>query len=213
MPLTASAPGRVRPAPSPPPPGRRAAKAVTEALAPLVMVAAQSAAVVAAAHPGWARGAAALLVALALGSLAPMVFLLWGVRGGRWLSHHVPAREHRLTPMSAVLACLLAGDLVLRALPGARGLTALFDATSLLLCVLIAITVSWKVSAHTAVVTSAVVTAVFLFGPVGACAAVLVPATVWSRTALRAHTMAQALAGTAVGALVTTGAYLLLARP
>lgn len=75
--------------------------------------------------------------------------------------------------------------------------------------VALAVSVFWKISIHTACVAGSVcVLAILVHPALMACAPVIV-ATAWARVALREHTLAQVVAGAAVGA-VTAGTVLVL---
>jgi hypothetical protein len=62
-----------------------------------------------------------------------------------------------------------------------------------------AITLFWKASAHCAVAGHAAVAGLLLLGPPGIIFVLMLPPVVWSRVTVTAHTLPQALAGTAVG--------------
>jgi membrane-associated phospholipid phosphatase len=67
---------------------------------------------------------------------------------------------------------------------------------------LMAITVKWKISVHSAVSSGAVAMLALAYGPWMLAGYVLVALVGWSRIALRDHTPAQVVAGAALGAAI-----------
>jgi membrane-associated phospholipid phosphatase len=61
----------------------------------------------------------------------------------------------------------------------------------------------WKISIHTMGIAGPTTVLIFVFGYWGALLALLLPPVIWSRVYLKKHTVAQALAGAAVGFLLT----------
>jgi membrane-associated phospholipid phosphatase len=68
----------------------------------------------------------------------------------------------------------------------------------------------WKISIHTMGIAGPTTVLIFVFGYWGALLALLLPPVIWSRVYLKKHTVAQALAGAAVGFLLTAFALWLL---
>ena len=116
--------------------------------------------------------------------------------GDFWLSR----RRQRLAPALVLLttfAALLAALVFLDA-PGTLLLTTL--SMGLASAAVAATTLVWKASAHSAVAGHAAVAGLLVLGPSGLLFALVLPAVLWSRVAMGAHTVAQALAGAGVGA-------------
>jgi membrane-associated phospholipid phosphatase len=61
----------------------------------------------------------------------------------------------------------------------------------------------WKISIHTMGIAGPTTVLIFVFGYWGALLTLLLPPVIWSRVYLKKHTVAQALAGAAVGFLLT----------
>lgn len=81
-------------------------------------------------------------------------------------------------------------------------MTALVVAMLATLLAILAVTTRWKISVHTAVSGGAVALLALTYGPWPLVGGVLVVLVGWSRVRLRDHTLAQALAGAALGAAV-----------
>lgn len=181
----------------------RFAKVITHALAPWVIIIGVTAAVSWHARAPWWG----LLVMLG-SSIVPIGWIGLQVRLGRITDIHVGLREQRkkvfvlcLASVAAVLAALLLGGAPAR-------LVALTAAMLGTLVVTAAVTLgaSWKISMHTAVAAGTVAMLAQLWAPAptviaGAAAVALIG---WSRIRLQDHTLWQAAAGAAAGA-VTAG--------
>lgn len=191
---------------------RTAAKIVTEAFSPAIVVVLLSLAVAwhatgyrVAPTFGWG-----LIVALC-SSIVPMVFIISGARKGRWDGHHVRNREGRLIPLTLCGVFTAAGLAILIIGHAPRDLIALDVAMLVTLIVCLAITQAWKISIHTAVIGGAVATVVLLYGALLSLLVLVVILVGWSRVQLSDHTVAQAIAGGLVGPIVG-GAIFLLVR-
>ena len=177
---------------------QRLARAVTEVLAPAIWAAVLP--VVVAVHAaGWAAGLAWGALATSFSAVIPYAVVWFGVRRGHLTDHHIGRREQRRTPLLLGLVSVAVGLFVLVATGAPDQLTALVVVGFV---VGLGVTVAnqyWKLSVHGAVAASSVTILVMTFGPVLLAGALLVALTGWSRIALRHHTAAQVLAGTAAG--------------
>ncbi len=116
--------------------------------------------------------------------------------GDFWIS----ARAERLAPALVLLAAFsaLLIALALLGVPEALFLTTL--SMGLGAATVAAVTSLWKASAHSAVAGHAAAAGLLVLGPLGLIFAPVLPAVLWSRVASGAHTPAQVLAGSGVGA-------------
>lgn len=154
-----------------------------------------------------AFGAVAVLFAAVL----PMGYVIFGARVGRWANHHIPVRRQRLVPMCVGIVSLVVGVLVLRAVGSPRYLTGIMAINAAGMVALTVVTAWWKISAHTSMSAATATMLLFVIGPDAALLLPLPCLTGWSRLHLRAHTLAQILAGAAVGIVTNGGGHLLLA--
>ena len=190
--------------------GTRLARAVTEVLSPVPLLSAMDLLL------GWVGGGrrpAGLLfgvLAVLISILPPYAFVLRGVRRGRFTDHHLGDRRQRLLPICLALLAAVAG-LVALALAGAPRLLLFgIETTGAGLVAGGVITRFWKLSGHT---TAAAAVLVVCAGVGHGWPLLAAPALVlvgWARVRLHDHTVAQVIAGAAVGAL-TAG--LMLATP
>lgn len=140
-------------------------------------------------------------------SVAPLLFVYQGVRRGRYSDHHLSVRTQRLIPLLVGLFCAaiaLVLLLILQASP-----TLLATVAAVLVCGIctLAITTRWKISFHLVGAAGAATVLTLLFGPVGLVLIPLVALVGWARWQLHAHTVAQALAGTALAVVITVGVF------
>jgi uncharacterized protein DUF6545 len=157
--------------------------------------------------PSWQEATLWWIVTTIGISAAPLLFVYQGVRRGRYSDHHLSVRTQRLVPLVVGLLCAalaLVLLLILQASP-----TLLATVAAVLVCGIctLAITTRWKISFHLVGAAGAATVLTLLFGPVGL---VLVPFVVlvgWARWQLQAHTVAQALAGTALAVVITVGMF------
>jgi membrane-associated phospholipid phosphatase len=88
-----------------------------------------------------------------------------------------------------------------------RLLLALAGASTVQTLIIFLVTLRWKISGHAAAITGLAVLSWLLASPVVAPAALSVPLVIWARLRLRRHTFFQALAGAAVGALISVAVH------
>jgi hypothetical protein len=136
-----------------------------------------------------------------------LLFVYQGVRRGRYSDHHLSVRTQRLVPLVVGLLCAaiaLVLLLILQASP-----TLLATVAAVLVCGIctLAITTRWKISFHLVGAAGAATVIILLFGPVGLVLLPIVAAVGWARWQLKAHTVAQALAGTALAVVITIGMF------
>jgi membrane-associated phospholipid phosphatase len=150
------------------------------------------------------------VVASLFASLIPISYVLREIRKHRFSNRHVPVREQRRAPLLVALASVTVGLLTINAMGAPRPLVALIAAMLAGLAVSLVVTLFWKMSIHTAVVSGSVVILAFVFGPVLLLTAPLVALVAWSRVELGDHTFAQVAGGAGLGALVALTTYPLL---
>jgi len=140
----------------------------------------------------------------------PLILLLVLVRLGKVTDHHVSDRKQRAPVLLMALGSILAGRLVLEAAGAPRSVVAMVLAVVGGVVVLAAVSPFWKMSGHAAAISCSTVIAVLMLGPAWAPLLLLVPAVGWSRVVLRAHTVAQVVAGSLFGGVVMAGIWWML---
>lgn len=181
--------------------GPRWAHLVSEVLAPWVLAAVMPVLVsTLTTHPRW-RGAVLGLVVTTSCAVLPYCVVAIGVRRGRYESHHVRRREDRPPLLAMAAGCTLLTFVVLHALDASRA--ALVFLGLMTACVVSGFVVSrfWKISLHALIATASAVVLTGLV-PVTFPALLVVPLVALARVRLGAHTPAQVVAGSAVGAVL-----------
>ncbi|MBT2567473.1 phosphatase PAP2 family protein [Arthrobacter sp. ISL-85] len=187
----------------------RAAKWLTEVFQPPVVVSLQLliSPVAQAGFPGTiGYGALAALFVCVL----PLVVLLVLVRLGKVTDHHVSDRKQRAPVLLMALGCIAVGLLVLGAVDAPASVVAMVLAVVGGVAVLAVVSPFWKMSGHAAAASCAAVVVVLMLGAAWAPLLLLIPAVSWSRVVLRAHSLAQVVAGSLFGGVVMAGIWWLL---
>jgi hypothetical protein len=143
------------------------------------------------------------IMAVAGISVAPFLFVLRGVRRGRYSDHHVSVREQRFIPLLFGLGCMAIALVLLYFLGASRVLIATVSAAIVACGISLLITRHWKISLHLVGMAGAVTVFVLIFGPILLVLSPLVVIVAWARWQVGAHTLLQAVAGTFLAASVT----------
>ncbi|WP_327302945.1 hypothetical protein OG730_04585 [Streptomyces sp. NBC_01298] len=134
--------------------------------------------------------------------VVPILWIKWGERRGHWGDRHVRRRQDRLVVIPGIIVSVIVCISGMLVLDAPEEMTALIFAMLATLVAILAITIVWKISVHTAVSSGAVVMLALAYGLWTLSAFALVVLVGWSRVRLRDHTLAQVLAGAALGAAV-----------
>jgi len=140
----------------------------------------------------------------------PLMVLLVLVRLGKVTDHHVSDRKQRAPVLLMALGCIAVGLLVLGAVDAPESVFAMVLAVVGGVAVLAVVSPFWKMSGHAAAVSCAAVVSVLMLGAAWAPLLLLIPAVSWSRVVLRAHSLAQVVAGSLFGGLVMAGIWWVL---
>jgi len=187
----------------------RAARVLTEVLAPTVLVS-----IYLLAQPFLVEGTTWLQagVAVAFTTAIPFLAILWFKRAGGVTDHHISRRSQRFRPFLVAGVSLLVGVRVLRYLDAPEGLFLNLAAVFAGLVVCMVANLFWKLSVHSAVtafVTLQLLSPLPYLGPAAIVA--LCAAVGWSRVRMGHHTPAQVAAGFAIGAALHVWRVLFLA--
>jgi membrane-associated phospholipid phosphatase len=140
----------------------------------------------------------------------PLAVLLVLVRLGKVTDHHVSDRKQRAPVLLMALGCIAVGLLVLGAVDAPKSVIAMVLAVVGGVAVLAVVSPFWKMSGHAAAVSCAAVVSVLMLGAAWTPLLLLVPAVSWSRVVLRAHSLAQVVAGSLFGGVVMAGIWWIL---
>ena len=187
----------------------RVARVITEALQPPITVGLLLL-LSPAMEPGYPGtvwfGAVAVLFVCVL-PLAAVVVL---VRMGKVTDRHVSDRRQRFPVLAMSVVSLLAGLGVLLAINAPYSVIVVVLAIVGGVVVLAVISLFWKISGHAGAIALTTVITVLILGAPWIPLLLLIPAVGWSRVVLRAHTVAQVVAGALVGGGVTAALWWLL---
>ena len=169
-------------------------------LAGLIVVAASMAV------PGvWLWSGVYVLMAL----VAPMMFLIWQVRHGRVTDLDVQLREQRKGSLLVTIAGFGVSWLLMYIGQAPTLLKTMAGAGFVQWLIVFAITLRWKISAHTSSAAGVTMLILHVFGLAAAPLVISIPLIAWSRVKLRRHTLGQTIAGALLGCAVIVGAILL----
>jgi membrane-associated phospholipid phosphatase len=187
----------------------RTARWLTEVLQPPVVVSVQLLV-----SPLTEQGFPGTMVYGALAALfvcvLPLLLLLVLVRRGKVTDHHVSDRKQRAPVLLMALASILAGLLVLASVGAPQSVIAMVLAVVGGVVVLAGVSPFWKISGHAAAISCSAVIGVLMLGAAWAPLLLLIPAVGWSRVVLRAHSLAQVVAGSLFGGVVMAGIWWML---
>ncbi|MGW0750153.1 hypothetical protein [Streptomyces sp. NPDC002587] len=179
-------------------PRQRAARVLSDVLAPANLVVALLLLIGWHSTASWSGLGWGLLAALFCG-VVPIGIIALGVRRGALTDQHIRVRRQRVVPMALSLVSVISGITLLRALGAPGDVCALVVAMLVGLMSSLLVTIGWQISIHMSVAGGAVMILALVFGPSVLPVALIAAAAGWSRLVLRAHTAAQLLAGSALG--------------
>ena len=173
---------------------------------PVLTVVAMLLGAYAAATPtAWAWASLSMVLAV----LLPALYVLWLVRQRRVSDFDLYHRRQRLGPFVVTIVSTGAAWFLLQQGQAPLPLRVLTGAGCIQAALLLAITLRWKISVHSAAAAGLVVFAWLLFAAAAAPFILLLPLVAWSRLRLGRHTLPQILAGILLGSGVFSTAWLL----
>ncbi|MFE2942119.1 hypothetical protein ACFXKG_24175 [Streptomyces sp. NPDC059255] len=180
-------------------PDRPWALAVTNILQPRNIILAAMPGIGLATAGDWTGIPWGLLAALCAG-LIPAGYIEWRRKRGAWGDRHVVDRTQRAPIFLVILGSIGTGALTMVLGNAPTGILATMLALWIMTVGLLTINTVWKISVDAAVASGLVALLAAAHSPWWLTAYTLVAAVCWSRVALTYHTVAQTLAGTALGA-------------
>ena len=114
----------------------------------------------------------------------------------------IVARRQRNKFYILACICAVAGCLTLLLGDAPLVLMATFVAALSAIIVFMSINLLWKISLHTAFAAGSVTVLTIIYGTIGALSVMLVPPIAWARIELKQHSLAQAIAGALLAALI-----------
>jgi membrane-associated phospholipid phosphatase len=128
-------------------------------------------------------------------SIGPMIYILVGVRQGKFTDIDVSVRSQRSGPFLFGILSAFVGLLILSFFHEPKDLQTVMLAVIACGTILMLITLWWKISMHASALAGAVTMLTALYGNIILPAYLLLILVCWSRVVLRRHTTAQVIAG------------------
>jgi membrane-associated phospholipid phosphatase len=137
-------------------------------------------------------------------SFGPMLYIIIGVRLGKFSDMSISRRRERIGPFLFSFVSVLAGLIVLFLMNAPKNLQTLLIVTAVSCIVMMVITLSWKISIHASTIAGTATFLTALYGVIVLPAFLLVVLVSWSRVVLERHTVAQVVAGALVSITLTS---------
>jgi len=128
-------------------------------------------------------------------SIGPMIYILIGVRRGKYIDVDLSLRKQRAGPFLFGIVSTTIGLLILIFTHGPKNLQTLLLITTISGVLMMVTTLWWKISIHASSLAGAVTILTSLYGAIVLPAYLLVVLVSWSRVVLRHHTIAQVVVG------------------
>jgi len=147
------------------------------------------------------------LISVALTLLPVSLVIIYLIRNGSLDTIFANVRSQRTKIYLAGGLCAIAGCIILSYLNAPSILVAGFTAGLSTALIFMLINLWWKISLHTALVAASATVLVMLYGWMAAATVALIPLTAWSRIELQYHSLAQAISGALLAALIAAVAF------
>ncbi len=145
--------------------------------------------------------------------LVPLLaFVMYLVKIGYIQDIFLPDRRKRIKVISGMFVWFLVSFVILNFLQAPTIVHIILGAILVQVVCLWLITLLWKVSFHSAIITTATTIAFFFDSPLLWFLSPLVPLVAWARVHLKRHTSMQVIIGTIMGILMTTMTFHLVNR-
>ncbi|MET9515182.1 hypothetical protein [Streptomyces sp. NPDC002994] len=179
------------------------ARTVTNVLQPRNVLLAGMTGIGLAAAGDWTGLLWGLLGALCAG-IVPAGYIEWERKRGTWGDRHVVDRTKRAPIFFVILGSVGAGSLVMLLAQAPTGILFAMLGLWAMTVLLLTVNTAWKISVDSAVASAVVALLAVVHSRWWLLAYAMTAAVCWSRVALRYHTVAQTVAGAALGAATTT---------
>ena len=141
-------------------------------------------------------------LSMAVSILPVFLVILYMLRNGKLDNFYIDIRQQRTRIYLLGCFCALISCITLIYLKAPLILVAAFTTGLSTALIFTLINLWWKISLHTALVAASATVLVLLYGWMAAGALALVPLTAWARIELESHSLAQAVSGALLAALL-----------
>ena len=160
---------------------------------------------------GGAGYAVSSSVSLLFATVLPIAVVLYFSKKTGNDDGDIVRREDRIFPLAVAGLIYLAGSVALIAADAPDVTVAMMVSCLVCTAAVIPITMHWKISLHAMGIMCAAVALTWTFGPVGLLSLSVYPVAMWCRYVLGKHTPMQMAGGTALGAVLTSAVFFLVA--
>lgn len=137
-------------------------------------------------------------------SFGPMIYIIIGVRLGKFSDVDVSRRSERVEPFLFGITSVSLGYILLYFSHGPKNLQTLLLITAVSGVIMMIITLWWKISIHASSLAGAITILTALYGAIVLPSLVLLVLVNWSRVVLHRHTLAQVVGGSLVSIALAT---------
>lgn len=142
------------------------------------------------------------LITMGISIVPIFLVIVYVVHGGGFDDIFTSVRQQRTKIYLAAGVSAILGYLVLTYMKAPPILVASFTAVLSMAAIFMVINLRWKISVHTGCIAASSMVLVMLYGWNAAVTVPLVPLTAWSRVELEEHSLAQAVTGALLAALI-----------
>ena len=144
--------------------------------------------------------------------LPPLSYIIYLVNIGYLTDIFMPNRQRRIKPVAFIVIWVMISTLLLYLVGAPSAIGIILIITIVLIGSLLTVTLIWKISFHTGILTTAAAVTVMQGASYAWFIALLVPLVGWSRVQLRRHTTLQVIVGALAGGVVALGADIVLEK-
>ncbi|GCF10195.1 phosphatase PAP2 family protein [Dictyobacter arantiisoli] len=135
--------------------------------------------------------------------VGPMAYIVFGVITGKFTDADVSVRSQRVGPFLFGITSSLLGDVILHLTQGLKNLETVLLLVAICGLLMMIVTLWWKISMHASALGAALTALSMAYGKIILPAFVLLILVSWSRVRLKRHTLAQVIAGSIIGILLS----------
>ncbi|MFC2070045.1 hypothetical protein ACFLTB_02580 [Chloroflexota bacterium] len=141
-------------------------------------------------------------LSMAVSLLPVFLVIIYMIRNGKLDNFFISVRQQRTRIYLTGFLCASASCIVLSQLKAPPMLVAAFATGLSTVFIFTLINLWWKISIHTAIVAASATVLVLLYGWMAAASVALIPLAAWARIELEYHSLAQAISGALLAAVI-----------
>ena len=142
------------------------------------------------------------MITVFLTVIPPLSYIIYLVKIGYLVDVFMPDRQRRIKPIGFIVAWVVISTIFLAMVKAPLAIILILMVTMVVVGLLLVITLIWKISFHTAILTTAATVTVLQGLSQAWLISLLIPLVGWSRVRLRRHTTLQVIAGCITGGIM-----------